>query len=269
VDNFFSSLLFFLSFIFFEKKRKAPKACYRIKYWWFALQERPDNWRDNALHAQLVFTKVATAISKFEPVTVCASSAQVVRHFNKLTSYVFVMGFEFVLNWVNFFFQLTVLLVGKCTKSATRTCESSWDEHEWFLVSWYWSDREFFCFSLLAFLWCFAQLMFILIFQFLFFFLILNNFSFFIKFVVRKNGSNHGNLEQHIAGIDWNFNCWGGKILKHSSFMLNINMSWVFHLATWCLNVDALQCKNLIWCLVLLYMNALYCYSGYCRWLQF
>jgi agmatine deiminase len=62
------------------------------------LQERPDNWRDNALHAQLVFTKVAIAISKFEPVTVCASSAQVVRHFNKLKSYVFVMGFEFVLN---------------------------------------------------------------------------------------------------------------------------------------------------------------------------
>ncbi|CAN1289864.1 Agmatine deiminase [Linum perenne] len=40
------------------------------------MQERPDNWRDAALHGQHVFTKVATAISKFEPVTVCASAAQ-------------------------------------------------------------------------------------------------------------------------------------------------------------------------------------------------
>lgn len=44
-------------------------------------QERPDNWRDNGVHAQRVFTSVATAISKFEAVTVCASSAQV-RDFN-------------------------------------------------------------------------------------------------------------------------------------------------------------------------------------------
>lgn len=41
------------------------------------LQERPDNWRDNALHAQRVYAKVASAISMFEPVTVCASAAQV------------------------------------------------------------------------------------------------------------------------------------------------------------------------------------------------
>ncbi|KAJ6340098.1 hypothetical protein OIU77_007947 [Salix suchowensis] len=61
---------------------------------WMGWPERLDIWRDNALHAQLVFTKVAIAISKFEPVTVCASSAQVVRHFNKLMSYVSVMGFE-------------------------------------------------------------------------------------------------------------------------------------------------------------------------------
>lgn len=43
----------------------------------FGLQERPDNWRDDAVHAQNIFAKVATAISKFEPVTVCASAAQV------------------------------------------------------------------------------------------------------------------------------------------------------------------------------------------------
>ncbi|GLU20296.1 hypothetical protein SLE2022_365040 [Rubroshorea leprosula] len=43
---------------------------------WMGWPERPDNWRDNAVHAQLVFAKVATAISKFEPITVCASAAQ-------------------------------------------------------------------------------------------------------------------------------------------------------------------------------------------------
>ncbi|XP_050204007.1 agmatine deiminase [Mercurialis annua] len=43
---------------------------------WMGWPERPDNWRDNAVHAQQVFAKVATAISKFEPVTVCASTAQ-------------------------------------------------------------------------------------------------------------------------------------------------------------------------------------------------
>lgn len=43
---------------------------------WMGWPERPDNWRDDALHGQRVFVKVATAISKFEPVTVCASAAQ-------------------------------------------------------------------------------------------------------------------------------------------------------------------------------------------------
>ncbi|KAL5749029.1 hypothetical protein ACOSQ2_026326 [Xanthoceras sorbifolium] len=43
---------------------------------WIGWPERPDNWRDNAVHAQHVFAKVATAISEFEPVTVCASVAQ-------------------------------------------------------------------------------------------------------------------------------------------------------------------------------------------------
>ncbi|CAH9092874.1 unnamed protein product [Cuscuta europaea] len=43
---------------------------------WIGWPERPDNWRDNAVHAQHVFASVAHAISRFEPVTVCASSAQ-------------------------------------------------------------------------------------------------------------------------------------------------------------------------------------------------
>ncbi|OMO60903.1 Peptidyl-arginine deiminase, Porphyromonas-type [Corchorus capsularis] len=43
---------------------------------WMGWPERSDNWRDNAVHAQRMFTKIATAISKFEPVTICASAAQ-------------------------------------------------------------------------------------------------------------------------------------------------------------------------------------------------
>ncbi|RAL41233.1 hypothetical protein DM860_010027 [Cuscuta australis] len=43
---------------------------------WIGWPERPDNWRENAVHAQQVFASVATAISRFEPVTVCASSTQ-------------------------------------------------------------------------------------------------------------------------------------------------------------------------------------------------
>lgn len=102
---------------------------------WMGWPERPDNWRDNALHAQLVFTKVAIAISKFEPVTVCASSAQ----------------------WENARSQLP---------EHVRVLEMSMND------SWFRDIGP--------------------------------------TFVVRKNGSNHGNLEQCIAGIDWNFNGWGG-----------------------------------------------------------
>lgn len=43
----------------------------------FECQERPDNWRENAGPAQEIFARVAIAISKFEPVTLCASAKQV------------------------------------------------------------------------------------------------------------------------------------------------------------------------------------------------
>lgn len=43
---------------------------------WMGWPERGDNWRDAAVHAQSVFARVASAISRFERVTVCASSAQ-------------------------------------------------------------------------------------------------------------------------------------------------------------------------------------------------
>lgn len=43
---------------------------------WMGWPERPDNWRESAMHGQRVFVEVASAISKFESVTVCASAAQ-------------------------------------------------------------------------------------------------------------------------------------------------------------------------------------------------
>lgn len=43
---------------------------------WIIWPERPDNWRLGAKPAQKVFVEVATAISEFEPVTVCVSNAQ-------------------------------------------------------------------------------------------------------------------------------------------------------------------------------------------------
>lgn len=43
---------------------------------WMGWPERPDNWRENALFGQRAFAEVASAISQFEPVTVCVSSAQ-------------------------------------------------------------------------------------------------------------------------------------------------------------------------------------------------
>ena len=44
---------------------------------WMGWPERPDNWREGAVHAQRAFVAVATAISQFEPVTVCANPGQV------------------------------------------------------------------------------------------------------------------------------------------------------------------------------------------------
>jgi len=43
---------------------------------WMLWPERPDNWRDGAKPAQKTYAKVAKAISKFEPVTMCVSKEQ-------------------------------------------------------------------------------------------------------------------------------------------------------------------------------------------------
>ncbi|CAH2073569.1 unnamed protein product [Thlaspi arvense] len=97
--------------------------------------EREDNWRHNALPAQRVFADVAKAISKFEPVTVCASSAQ----------------------WENARKQLP---------EDIRVVEMSMND------SWFRDSGP--------------------------------------TFVVRKKPSKLSSFNRNVAGIDWNFNAWGG-----------------------------------------------------------
>lgn len=102
---------------------------------WMGWPERPDNWRDDALHAQRVFAKVATAISKFEPVTVCASAAQ----------------------WENARSQLPENI---------RVIEMSMND------SWFRDTGP--------------------------------------TIVVNKSSTSSGAQAPKVAGIDWNFNSWGG-----------------------------------------------------------
>ncbi|KAL5544842.1 hypothetical protein UlMin_008626 [Ulmus minor] len=102
---------------------------------WIGWPERPDNWRNNAAPAQRIFARVASAISKFEPVTVCASASQ----------------------WVNARSQLPENI---------RVVEMSLND------SWFRDTGP--------------------------------------TFVVRKSKSDSSTLDQKVAGIDWNFNSWGG-----------------------------------------------------------
>jgi len=102
---------------------------------WMGWPERPDNWRNNAVHAQSVYARIASAISKFETVTVCASAAQ----------------------WPNARSQLPKNI---------RLIEMSMND------SWFRDTGP--------------------------------------TFVVSKNASNSGTSKPKVAGIDWNFNSWGG-----------------------------------------------------------
>ncbi|PKA63087.1 Agmatine deiminase [Apostasia shenzhenica] len=43
---------------------------------WMGWPERPDNWRRHAYYAQHIYAQVASAISEFEPVTLCVSASQ-------------------------------------------------------------------------------------------------------------------------------------------------------------------------------------------------
>ncbi|CAI9113407.1 OLC1v1014004C1 [Oldenlandia corymbosa var. corymbosa] len=60
----------------FEHGYSMPAEWEPHSHCWMGWPERPDNWREHAKLAQRVFATVAAAISRFEPVTVCASSSQ-------------------------------------------------------------------------------------------------------------------------------------------------------------------------------------------------
>ncbi|KAJ4960381.1 hypothetical protein NE237_020291 [Protea cynaroides] len=102
---------------------------------WMGWPERPDNWRDDAIHAQHVFVKVASAISRFEPVTVCASAAQWENARNQIPKHI-------------------------------RVIEMSLND------AWFRDTGP--------------------------------------TVVVCDNITHSGDPVRKIAGIDWNFNCWGG-----------------------------------------------------------
>ncbi|KAG9448659.1 hypothetical protein H6P81_008624 [Aristolochia fimbriata] len=102
---------------------------------WMGWPERPDNWRDNAKHGQQVFAKVASTISKYEPVTVCASASQ----------------------WANARSQLPENI---------RVVEMSMND------TWFRDTGP--------------------------------------TFVVSDRSTDSAKEEPNIAGIDWNFNSWGG-----------------------------------------------------------
>ena len=43
---------------------------------WMGWPQRTDNWRNDAMPAQAAFVEVASAISRFTPVTICANASQ-------------------------------------------------------------------------------------------------------------------------------------------------------------------------------------------------
>ncbi|KAF9592857.1 hypothetical protein IFM89_017822 [Coptis chinensis] len=102
---------------------------------WMGWPERPDNWRDGAVPGQNAFVRVATAISKFEHVTMCASAAQ----------------------WSNARSKIPENI---------RVVEMSMND------SWFRDIGP--------------------------------------TFVVRDKAPSLGDQEHEVAGIDWNFNSWGG-----------------------------------------------------------
>ncbi|GJN02642.1 hypothetical protein PR202_ga20014 [Eleusine coracana subsp. coracana] len=104
---------------------------------WMGWPEHPNNWRENAAPAQETFARVAIAISKFEPVTVCATAEQY-PHVQELMQH----------------------------QKNIRVVEMSMNG-PWF------RDMG-------------------------------------PTFITRKAGPESGIAEQTIAGIDWEFNAWGG-----------------------------------------------------------
>lgn len=104
---------------------------------WMGWPERPDNWRNNAVHGQRAFATVASAISRFESVTVCASAAQ----------------------WEN---------ARSLLPKHIRVVEMSIND------SWFRDTGP--------------------------------------TFVIRNTTANAENAVSSVAGVDWNFNSWGGVV---------------------------------------------------------
>lgn len=67
---------------------------------WIIWPERPDNWRLGGKVAQKVFVEVATAISEFEPVTVCVSNKQYDNACNMLPSNIRIVEMSNDDSWV-------------------------------------------------------------------------------------------------------------------------------------------------------------------------
>ncbi|MDO5331932.1 MAG: agmatine deiminase family protein, partial [Bacillota bacterium] len=67
---------------------------------WMLWPERPDNWRDGAKPAQAVYANVAKAISQFEPVTMCVSTAQYKNCRNHLPSNIRVVEMSSNDSWI-------------------------------------------------------------------------------------------------------------------------------------------------------------------------
>jgi len=61
---------------------------------WMLWPERKDNWRLDAGPAQKAFANVAKAISRFEPVTMCVSEAQLTEAASLLPSSVSIIKME-------------------------------------------------------------------------------------------------------------------------------------------------------------------------------
>ncbi|KAH9722413.1 Agmatine deiminase [Citrus sinensis] len=140
---------------------------------WMGWPERPDNWRDDALHAQRVFAKVATAISKFEPVTVCASAAQ----------------------WENARSQLPENI---------RVIEMSMND------SWFRDTGP--------------------------------------TIVVNKSSASSGAQAPKVAGIDWNFNSWGGVDDGcYRDWSLDLQVARKGEASMWMEKVKAIYCLIGFW----------------------
>ncbi|WMV58039.1 hypothetical protein MTR67_051424 [Solanum verrucosum] len=88
---------------------------------WMGWPERPDNWRNNGVHGQRVFATVASAISRFEPVTVCASAAQWENACNLLPKHIRVVEMSINDSW----FRDTGPTVSYCFLSVEFKCLSS------------------------------------------------------------------------------------------------------------------------------------------------